>query len=98
MGIQGTNATYRPLDPNHPSPSNHFTVLPHSPERIPRVSESQFKTVGYLRMWCGVRRLALPSKRLEVLKRGGIFIGRVAKHNDVQRLRVWSLGSWSLGW
>ena len=34
----------------------------------------------------GIRRLALPSKRLEVLKRGSVLIGRIAKYNNVQGL------------
>ena len=37
-------------------------------------------------MWCGVRRLALPSERLEVLERDGVLIGWVAKYNNIQRL------------
>ena len=54
---RGTDLTYRPLDPNHPSTPNHFAILPHSPEGVPRVLKSQLETVGYLRMRRGVRRL-----------------------------------------
>ena len=88
--------TDRPFDSNHPSPPNDFTVLPDSPQRISRIFESQPETVGYLRMEGGVRRVALPSERLEVLERGGILVGRIAKYNNIQRLGVWTLMSWSL--
>ena len=44
----GINTTDRPLDSYHPSPSDYFTVLPHRPEGISRVFESQLETVGYL--------------------------------------------------
>jgi len=97
MGVQNSNTTDRPLDSNHPSSPNNLAVLPHGPEGIPRISESQFKTVGYLRMRRGVRRLTLPPERLEVFERGGVLIGWVAEHDDIQRLRVWSLRSWGLG-
>lgn len=61
MRMDSVNATDRPLYSDHPTPSDYFAILPHSPEGIPRVFESQLETIGYLGMGCRDRRLVLSS-------------------------------------
>ena len=84
---------------SHPL-TTHFTPINQTPpmtrtslffssyKGVPRVSKSQFKTVGYLRVWGGVRHLALPSERFEVLERGSL---RQKRHSRVPRTnRGWT--------
>lgn len=78
-----TETTYRPLNSNHPGTANNFAVLPHRPEGISGVVESQLETVGYLRMKRGFGRLALASERLEVLERGGVLVRWITKYNHI---------------
>ena len=74
--------THRPLDPNHPAPTDGLTIFTDCPHRLSRVFEADLEAVGDLRVWIWVRCLA---ELLEVLNGNAIFIWGVAEDDDIER-------------
>ena len=76
--------THRPLDPDHPAPTDDLTIFTDSPHRLTRMFKADLEAVGDLRVWirvCGLTKL------LEVLNGNAIFIWGVTEDDNIERLR-----------
>lgn len=78
-------ATYSPLDANHPAPTKDFPILPYRPKCIRWVLVAYSKAVLNL---CVRVRFSRITQRLEEFGGDTEFIGRVAENNDVDWLLI----------
>lgn len=75
--------THSPLDADHPTSADDFTILPHSTQSVPRILESYPEAVDNLCV--GLRFCNLP-KLLEIFNGNAVFVWWISKHNDIAEI------------
>lgn len=78
--IRGGGGPYCPLHAHHPASADDLAIFTDCPHRFDRIFETDFETIGNLRVWIWVCCLA---ELLEVFHRNAVFIWGVTKNDNV---------------
>ena len=82
-GLPWQGRTYSPFRANHKGSPKYFAVFPHCPHCVTSIVIPNLEAIADFGVWIGIGG---SSERLEILYGHAVFIGRVAKNDDVNGL------------